>query len=284
LLKDYYWLVKPGIVYSNVMAAAAGFLLGSKWQFRFITFIAALIGTSLVVACGCVLNNYMDRGIDKKMSRTKKRALAAGRISGKAALAYAAGLGIAGFAVLGAYTNGITVGVGAVGLFAYVVLYGAGKRRSTHGTLIGTISGATPLVAGYTAALDRLDRGALVLFLIMVCWQMPHFYAIALYRLKDYQSAGLPVLPAVKGPRRTKLEILAYVFGFILTVILLSLLGYAGVSFAVIMAGLGIYWLWRGLKGFNAKDDTKWGRQMFGLSLLIIMSLSVMLAVGSVLP
>lgn len=284
LLRDYYWLVKPGIVYSNALAAAAGFLLASRWNFDFIDFIAVIIGTSLVVACGCVLNNYVDRDLDEKMDRTKRRALVSGRIPAASALIYAAGLGLAGFVILAAYTNLKTVMIGAAGLFFYVVVYGVGKRRSVHGTLIGTIPGATPLVAGYTAAADRLDGGALILFLMLVCWQMPHFYSIALYRLKDYKAAGLPVLPAVAGPRRTKLEIIVYILLFSLSVISLGVAGYAGFSFGLVMAALGLYWLWRGVGGFKTKNDTAWGRQMFGTSLVVLLTLFFMLAVGSVLP
>lgn len=284
MIKTYYWLTKPGIVYSNAIAAAAGFFLASRWDFKFLTFISLLAGTSLIVACGGVFNNYIDRDIDKKMKRTKKRALPSGKITGRAALAYGTVLGAAGFGLLALYTNAITCAIGALGLFFYVVVYGAAKRRTPHGTLIGTISGATPPVAGYAAFTNHLDGGALLLFLVLVCWQMPHFYSIAIFRLKDYRAAGLPVLPAVKGLRRTKLEILVYTALFTGVVFLLTIFGYTGVIFLVVMAGLGAYWLWRGIRGFKAKDDTVWARQMFGLSIVVLLSLSVMLAVGSVLP
>jgi protoheme IX farnesyltransferase len=283
-LRDYYWLTKPGIVWSNVMAASAGFLLMSRWRTGWWTLFATLIGTSLIIASACVINNYLDRGIDAKMERTKKRALPSGRIPVSAALTYAAVLGIVGFLVLGLWTNGRVVLIGAVGYFSYIVLYGIGKRRTVHGTLIGTISGATPPVAGYAAATGRLDGGALLLFLILVAWQMPHFYAIAMRRHDDYDAAGLPVLPVVKGMRRTKMEIIAYTGLFAIFVSLLSLFGYAGAAFVIVMGPLGLYWLWRGIEGFDREDDKKWGGQMFGLSLLILLALCGMLALGNVLP
>jgi protoheme IX farnesyltransferase len=284
LIKAYYRLTKPGIVYGNALTAAAGFLLASSGQIDISLLLAMLAGLSLVIASACVFNNFIDRNIDQKMSRTKNRALVSGQIAGSNALSFGSILLITGSVVLGLFTNWLSLGIALAAVFAYVVLYGIGKRRTVHGTLIGTIPGAAPPVIGYTAVTGRLDGGALLLFLILVFWQMPHFYAIAMYRLKDYQAAKLPVLPAVKGMRRTKLEILAYTAGFVLMVVLLSVFGYTGYVFAVIMAALGLYWLQRGLRGFSAKDDVRWGRQMFGFSLIVLLSLSIMLSVGSLLP
>jgi len=284
LLRAYYRLTKPGIVYGNDLTAAGGFLLASRSHIDFGLLLAMLVGLSLVIASACVFNNYIDRDIDKKMSRTKNRALVSGQISGPAALSFASVLLIFGVLILGFFTNLLTMLIALAAVFAYVVLYGIGKRRTVHGTLIGTVSGAAPPVVGYVAANGHLDGASLILYLILVCWQMPHFYAIAMYRLKDYKAAGLPVLPAVKGMRRTKLEILVYTFLFVLAVVALSAAGYTGLSFLVVMSGLGLYWLWRGLSGFNAKDDAKWGRQMFGFSLIVLLSLSIMLSIGTRLP
>ena len=284
MLKAYYRLAKPGIVYGNDLTAAGGFFLASTNRIGLGRLAAMLAGLTLVIASACVFNNYIDQGIDKKMSRTKNRALVSGQISGKSAIAYASLLLASGTAVLGFFVNLLSMLLALGAVFAYVVIYGIGKRKTVHGTLIGTIPGAAPPVIGYTAATGKLDSQALLLFLILVCWQMPHFYAIAMYRLKDYKAAGLPVLPAVKGMRRTKLEILVYVILFVSTVISFSASGYTGLTFLVVMGGLGLYWLWKGLSGFNAKDDAKWGRQMFGLSLIILLSLSVMLSIGARLP
>lgn len=284
MLKDYYRLTKPGIVYGNVMAAAAGFLLASRWHIHAGLLVATLVGTALVIASACVFNNFIDRGIDSKMSRTKKRALVTESIPGAYAIIYAATLGIFGFLILILFTNWLVVALGALAIFFYVVVYGIAKRRSIYGTLVGAIPGAIPPAAGYVAVTNHLNGGALLLFLIFVCWQMPHFYAIAMFRRGDYAAAGIPVLPVVKGMRRTKVEILFYTAAFILVVVLLSVFGYTGYIFAVVMAALGLYWLLRGIKGFGTRDDVKWGRGMFGLSLIVLLSLCAMLAVGPVLP
>jgi protoheme IX farnesyltransferase len=265
------------------MTAAAGFLLASKWHIDFGLLLALLAGTSLIIASACVFNNYIDRGIDAKMARTKKRALVSGEISGPSSIIYAFILGVLGFFIL-TFTNALTVYVGLAAFFSYVVLYGIAKRHSVHGTLVGTVPGAASLVAGYTSVTNQLDPGALLLFLTMVAWQMPHFYSIAMYRFHDYKAAGIPVLPVIKGMKRTKLEILVYTFAFVISVVLLSVFGYTGLTFLVIMATLGLYWLWRGVQGLDTENDNKWGKQMFRFSLVVLLSLSFMLSVGSVLP
>lgn len=259
-------------------------MLASKAHIRLGLLLATLLGTSLVIASACVFNNYIDRDIDKHMARTKKRALVTGLIPGPIALTYATVLGLLGFLILSIYTNWLTVALGFVGIFSYVVLYGIGKRRSVHGTLVGSISGAMPPVAGYTAVTNRFDSGALLLFLILVFWQMPHFYAIAMRRYNDYAAAKLPVLPVKKGMKTTKVQILFYILAFSVAAGLLTVLGYTGYVYLIVMAGLGLYWLWLGLKGFKASDNTAWAKKMFLFSLIVILGFSIMVSVGSRLP
>lgn len=237
----------------------------------------------MVIASACVFNNYLDRGIDRKMARTRARALAAGRIRPVAALVYAAGLGAVGFVVLGLFTNWLVVGLGAISLFFYVVLYGIGKRRSVHGTLIGSIPGAAPPVAGYLAVTDHLDTAAVLLFLILVCWQMPHFYAIAMYRYKDYKAAGLPVLPVKSGMRAARLQTLSYIVLFTAAAAALAIAGPAGYIYLAVVILLGAYWLFIGLRHYHLSDD-KWGRKMFFASLKVTVVLSLAIAAGSALP
>jgi protoheme IX farnesyltransferase len=282
-VNKYYRLTKPGIVYSNAMTAAAGFLFASDGHIKFWNLLILLFGTSLIIASACVFNNYIDRGIDAKMKRTKKRATANGKISALAVNIYATILGVLGFAIL-AHTNLTTFLIGVLAFFSYVVLYGFAKRKTMHGTLVGTIPGAASLVAGYTAVSGRLDLATLLLFLIMLTWQMAHFYSIAIFRLKDYKSADLPVMPVVKGVKSTKLQIIAYIFVFIIVTIDLSFFGYTGLSFLFVMSGLGMYWLFKAIDGFKVRSDTKWARDMFGYSLIILLVLSVMLSLNSFLP
>ncbi len=280
---DYYHLVKPGIVRGNAITAIAGFLLASKNGFHLGTFIAMLIGISLVIASACVLNNYIDRKIDAKMERTKKRALVNGTISVQNAMIFASVLGILGLVSL-SFTNLLAITLALIGVFFYVVLYGIAKRKTVHGTLVGSISGAIPISVGYCAASGAFDVGAILLFLVLVFWQMPHFYAIAIYRKNDYKAAGLPVLPIVKGNQNTKVQIVVYILGFIFATYTLMIFGYTGYTYLLIMALLGVWWLRMAVQGFSTKNDDKWAKKVFGFSLITLLAFSVMISVEVFLP
>lgn len=266
------------------MVAAAAFIFASNGSIDWSEFFAMLIGTSLVIGSSCVFNNYLDIDLDKKMQRTKNRALVTGEVSVKKAIAFAIILGICGLWVLFVWTNLLTMIIGVVGMVFYIAIYGYAKRNSVHGTIVGSISGALPPVAGYTAATGSLDLSALILFLILVTWQMPHFYAIAIYRFKDYQSAGLPVLPIVQGIKLTQIQIMAYVLLYIIAVTSLFFFSSAGVSFLLITSTSGLAWLYLGAKGFRNVEPQKWARKMFFYSLIVLLMLSVMLALNPWLP
>lgn len=285
VLRRYYHLTKPGIIYGNLLTAVGGFMLASRGQISIRLLIAMAVGTSLVVASACVVNNYLDRGIDAKMARTRKRAIVLGDVSTENALTYAAILGAVGLATLARYTNTATLTLGLIGFFSYVVLYTFSKRYTVHGTLIGSISGATPIAAGYTAAAGRFDVVALMLFVIMVIWQMPHFYAIAMYRRDDYAAAGIPVLAVVRGMHASKIQIVIYTALFAVAAAALALYGHASFSYFVIMVCFSLYWLWLGLRGFKKGiDDASWARKMFGTSLLVVLAFSIMLSLDAWLP
>jgi protoheme IX farnesyltransferase len=287
LLKEYYRLMKPGIVYGNAVTAVAGFALassslGDRFEWRLL--LTTLVGISFVVASGCVFNNYLDRDIDGRMERTKNRALVTGVISGRVAIAYATVLGLVGVAVLARYVNLLATGIALVGFFVYVALYSPLKRRTMHATVIGSVAGAVPPLVGYCAAVNRFDAGTVILFFILVFWQMPHFYAIAIYRLNDYIAASIPVLPAKKGIRFTKITMLVYIIAFIIAVSALNFFGYAGHVYLAIMVLLGLAWFAFGVRGFKVSDDKLWARRMFFFSLVIILSLCVTIVARVVIP
>ena len=262
---------------------ASGFLLAAA-HFKVMPvgkFFGLLGGMALVIASACVFNNYIDRGIDRKMSRTKKRALVTHKISGPAALAYATILGAAGFAVLGLFTNARSVWLNLAAIFSYVALYGWAKRNTVHGTLVGTLPGAIPPVAGY-AAVAPLDKAALLLFLVLVFWQMAHFYAIALFREKDYRAAGLPVMPVKYGGQLTRVQIIVYALALIPVLILLATYGFEGWFFLIIALALCAYWLYRGWSGYELGDEA-WGKRMFLASLIVLIGLSAVIPIGALL-
>lgn len=270
---NYYLITKPGIILGNLITVAAGFWLGSRGHFDFILFLQTLIGITLIIASACVFNNYIDRKLDKNMSRTKNRALVIGLIKEQHAMIYGSVLGIVGLAILLFFTNLLTAAIAAFGFFVYVCLYSIWKSRTVYGTAIGSIAGAVPPVIGYCSASGQFDSAAALLFGILVFWQMPHFFAIALMHLEDYKRANIPVLPVSKGIMQTKIHMLLYIIGFIPLAAMLTLLGYTGYFFLLLSTCLGLIWLGVCVKGLTSSNYQQWGRNMFRLSLVIITAL-----------
>lgn len=286
-IREYYQLTKPGVLYGNVLTGVAGFLLAAGYfrTFPFWLFGATIVGMTLVIAAACVLNNVLDQDIDRIMERTKSRGVASGKVPSLHATILSTVLLILGMAILVLGTNWWVVAIGAVGFVVYVWLYGAlSKRRSVHGTLVGSISGAMPILAGYVAIADRLDTAAVLLFLMLFFWQFPEFYSIAIYRRKEYAAAHIPVMSVVRGVQHTKRQILAYTALFVVSTLLLSVLGYTGWLYFIVMAAAGIYWLKLAIDGQATKNSDAWARRMFHWSLLILLLLCAMLSVGSLLP
>jgi protoheme IX farnesyltransferase len=287
MLRAYYELMKPRVMYGNLITTMAGFLFASKGDIAGGLFVAVSTGTALVISSACVINNYLDQDIDALMSRTKKRPLITGEVSQTGAVLFGAGMGMLGLVTLAAFTNWWVVGSGVFGWIVYVWLYGAlGKRKSVHGTLVGSISGAVPILAGYVAVTNGLDLAAVILFMILFIWQMPEFYSIAIYRRDEYKKAGVPVISVVRGISHAKREIMAYLIAFFVAVTSLAFAGYTGYTYLVLMSALSLYWLWLGYKSLGAspKDDARWSRRVFHYSLIVLLVFSLLISVNSWLP
>jgi protoheme IX farnesyltransferase len=252
MIKQYLQVTKPGIIFGNLISVVGGFLLASKGSIDYPLFLATLVGVSLVVASGCVFNNYIDRDIDKKMERTKNRVLVKGLIAPSVTLVYATALGIVGFALLYIAANPLAMWLAVMGFVVYVGVYSLYmKRHSVYGTLIGSLSGAAPPVIGYCAVTNEFDAGALILLAIFSLWQMPHSYAIAIFRFKDYQAANIPVLPVVKGISVAKNHITVYILAFMIATLMLTLVGYAGYKYLIVAAAVSVWWLGMALRGYK---------------------------------
>ncbi|MDC3416515.1 heme o synthase [Aquibacillus salsiterrae] len=286
LWMDLKALLKVGIINSNVMTAFAGFWLalyftGASFTDHLVTLLFAMIGTALVIAGACVLNNYYDRDIDPVMQRTKTRPTVTGSIP----LAYILLLGIL-LSILGVVLLALTTIqaaiFGLIGWFAYFVLYTIwSKRRYTINTAIGSLSGAVPPVIGWTAVEPQLDIIPIALFLIMFIWQTPHFLALAMKKSEDYRKAGIPMLPVVYGFPITKRQIVVYVACLLpLPFYLYSL----GKVFIILATLLNVGWLILGVRGFYSKDDLKWAHGMFMYSLFYLTIFFISMVLLTFLP
>ncbi|MEM6185031.1 heme o synthase [Shewanella vaxholmensis] len=278
--KGYVQVTKPGIIFGNLISVAGGFLLAAKGDVNLVLMLASLVGLSLVVASGCAINNCIDRDIDAKMQRTCKRVTVTGEIAVGNVLAFGLALGVLGFSILALFTNALALLFAVIGYIVYVGVYSLYmKRNSVYGTLVGSFSGAVPPVVGYCSVTGQMDMGAAILLLMFSLWQMPHSYAIAIFRFNDYAAANIPVLPVAEGMTKAKLHIVLYIAVFALVSALLPLAGYTGIAFMAVTCATSLWWLAMALKGYrHGVDMHRWARQVFGFSIITITALSVTMA------
>lgn len=276
MLRKYLFLTKPGILFGNFITTLGGFFLAAQGSIDILLLLLTLLGTTLVVASGCVVNNVIDQDIDTKMQRTQNRALVKKTISPTVALIYALVLGVIGFSILWFGVNGYAFLFALIGFIVYVGFYSLWtKRTSIHQTVIGSISGASPPVIGYTAVTHQFDVAALLLFLAYALWQMPHSWAIAIYRFDDYKNAGIPILPVARSIYRTKIECVIYILLFAAVLNGLYCFGYTNVFFLITFNALTAYWLYLSVIGFKAENDQLWAKRFFLYSVILITLLSL---------
>ena len=279
-LRDYFSVIKPGIVAGNLISVIGGFFLASRGKVDTTLLLATLTGIALVMASGCVFNNCIDRNLDRKMRRTRNRPMAQRRILLPVAIGYAILLGIAGFAILQRMTNVLTVLTVLLGFFIYVGLYSLYmKRHSRFGTWVGSLAGAVPPLAGYCAVHNSFDLGAFMLLTMFCLWQLPHACSIAILNLQDYMAAAIPVLPVSQGVPLAKKRMVGYVAAFTMAALLPVAGHYTGFAYFFTVLILGGYWLYQAWIGRSIVDDRRWARKLFFLSILMIMTVNVMMSV-----
>ncbi|CAM3923681.1 heme o synthase [Cohnella lubricantis] len=262
--------IKIGIVKSNLIAMFAG--LAMALYVHHIPFfdkigniVLALIGSSLVIGAAGVFNNLYDRDIDRIMERTKGRPTVTGVVGVASGLLIGSWIALVGLAAL-YVASPLAALFGFLGLFLYVVPYTMWtKRRTVYNTEIGSLSGAMPPLIGWAAiSPDMLNSSILALFLMMVIWQMPHFYAIAIRRMEEYRAANIPMLPVVKGMHRTYVQMNVYLAALLLCSILFWPFNpYIAVTNAV----LSLAWLIISVVGYRKKEERVWAKSMFIFSL-----------------
>ena len=276
-----YQLTKPGVTYGNLITTVAGYLFAANGHIEWGTFIALTVGTWAVIASACVTNNYLDQDIDHIMERTKTRPLITGDVTSTQAIAFGALLGVTGTLLLALYTSWWVVGVGIFGWIVYVWLYGAlGKRRSVHGTLIGAVSGAAPILAGYVAVYPGLDWVGLALFGVIFFWQMPEFYAISIFRRAEYQKANVPVSSVVRGVPDTTRHIVAYALLTVVVTLSLGLSPLTSWTTWLVLGAVSARWLQIVFRGLSTKNAERWARQEFHFALIFLVVFCVVISLN----
>ncbi|ELI5735373.1 protoheme IX farnesyltransferase [Vibrio fluvialis] len=279
MIKGYISITKPGIIIGNLISVAAGYFLAAKSEAADVALLAyTLGGVAMVIASGCVVNNIFDRDIDLRMDRTRGRLLAQGEINVDHAFVYAIALLLGGTALLYRMANPLSTVVVLLGYVFYVFFYTMWyKRTSVYGTLVGSVSGAVPPLVGYLAVTNYISLEAVLLFALFCLWQMPHSYAIAMFRMQDYKTAGIPVLPVVSGIEKARKHMMAYVVAFNLVALALFLLGECGYEYLVIASAVCFMWTKVTFKPVTEDNYVEWSKTVFKVSLLVVMGISSVL-------
>jgi heme o synthase len=263
-LGAYWELTKPGITRLVLITTAAGFYLAST-AFDWVLFLHTLVGTGLAAGGTNALNQWAERDADARMRRTARRPLPSGRLRSGEALAFSAGIAIAGLVYLAAFVNLPTTGVVALSLTSYVFVYTPLKRITWMSTVIGAVPGALPVLAGWMATGRPINGVAVALFLILFVWQMPHFFALAWIYREDYARGGFRMLTVVDP---TGLRAARQAAAYTLVLLALSLLPLFGsVASPIYFVGaalLGIVFLTLSLLQLRARTDRSAWRLFFG--------------------
>ena len=263
--------VKTGIIKSNLVPMFAGLTLAMyTYHYSLLEklpeILLALVGSSLIMGAAGAFNNLYDRDIDAIMERTKKRPTVTGEIQAHVVLWLAIIMTVLGLIAL-AFTTTLAAFLGFLGLFFYVVPYTMwSKRRTIYNTEIGSISGAMPPLIGWAAVYPDITHPAVLgLFIIMVIWQMPHFYTIAIRKHDEYKAAKVPMLPVVKGIKRTYIQTNIYLVVLIAASFLFESLS---IGLMLVALLLSIAWLALSILGYKKMDSEKWAKSMFIFSLI----------------
>ncbi|WP_443147154.1 heme o synthase [Paenibacillus sp. KACC 21273] len=268
--KAFFDTIKVGIIKSNLIAVIAGLCMAlyvfneSVWG-QIVPIILAMVGSTLIIASAGAFNNLYDRDIDAIMERTRTRPTVTGQVDTKVGLIIGFTMTILGAIVLYMATPMAAV-FGILGLFLYVVPYTMWTKRTTvYNTEVGSLSGAVPPLIGWCAISQDLGHFEIwALVVTMLLWQMPHFYGIAIRRFDEYKAAGVPMLPIVKGIKRTYIQTNVYIVLLLFSSFLFwTLSPYVTlVSFVVTLA-----WLYLSVSTFKKYENKKWSHKMFIFSI-----------------
>ena len=237
ILKDYFLLTKPRVIPLLLIVAVSSMFLAQKGLPDFSLMFCVVLGGSLAAGGAQAINHYLERDIDFKMTRTRNRPVASGRVGPMNALIFGITLNVISFLIMLIFTNFLAATLTMIATFIYVFIYTIVlKRRTPQNIVIGGAAGAMPPVIGWAAVTGNIELSALYLFAIVFFWTPPHFWALSLLLKNDYAEANIPMLPVVAGVTSTKIHILLY------TILLIAL-----TSLFFVMPTVGWFYLYSSL-------------------------------------
>ena len=275
IANDYLTLTKPPIILLLLITALGGMFLAAQGVPSLRIVILVCLGGALGAGGANALNHYLDRDIDQLMSRTWQRPVPSQRISRRHALAFGILLNLLAFLILAAWVNLLAASLTLAATLFYILVYTSWLKRTTpHNIVIGGAAGAIPPLVGWAGVTGGLDLPALYLFAIIFFWTPPHFWALALLIQKDYQRAGIPMLPVVSGREYTVLNIFLYSLALVALALLLAITPAAGWLYLTAAALLGSVFV---ALSWRLKQDASTGhaRSLYLYSLLYLTLLFV---------
>jgi len=280
---DYVRLTKPRVISLLLVTTLCAMFVAEQGLPSVWDVVFTLIGGYLAAGGANAVNQFVDRDIDARMSRTDRRPVVSGRVTPTRALVFGLACAAASVLVIGLPVNWLAAGLAFLGFVLYVVLYTLWLKRTTvHNIVIGGAAGAVPPLVGWAAATGEVGLGALLLFAIVFYWTPPHFWALALLLERDYRSAGVPMLPVVRGEAETRRQVLLWTLVCVGVSLLPYSAGEAGIIYLASASALGALFVWLAVR-LVREGGQRLARSTFAYSMLYLALLFAALVVDAVL-
>jgi len=277
--RGYVSLTKPRIMVLLLVTAMTGLFLGEQGVPSLTLVIVVLIGGAFASGGASSLNHYLDRDIDSKMNRTKNRPIPSKQISPVEALLFGIVLNALGFLVFIYWANLLSAMLAITGTLFYIFVYTMLLKRNTpQNIVLGGAAGAIPPLVGYAAVTGTVSMSAIYLFLIIFFWTPPHFWSLALMIKDDYERAGIPMLPVVKGVDQTKRSIFAYtvfLIGLTLGFVWMEGMGWLYFITSLVLGSMFVYYAWALLRRGTERATKR--MYLYSLAYLFLLFAAIML-------
>jgi len=256
-LGAYIQLTKPSIIYLLVLTAATAMFLVDGFETNLLMALTGIFGIGLIAASSAAINQILDLEIDGKMKRTDRRPLVAGKIPVINAITFAAILFIMGSFLLLTFNNFLAWALTVATWIFYAFLYTRVlKFAGPQNIVIGGLAGAMPPVLGWVALTGSVSPLPLLLVAIIFVWTPPHFWALAIDRIDDYENANVPMMPVVKGIEYTKIQILLYSFLLLACSLLPFAIGSLGIFYFISASSLGLIFIFLAARLMQDKNNS----------------------------
>jgi len=282
--REYLALTKPKVVALIVLTSIVGTLLAVPGWPPLIPLVLGNLGIGLAASSAAAINHVLDRRIDARMARTRRRPLPSGQLQPAHAMIFASVLGAVSMLLLGLWVNTLTAVLTFASLIGYAIVYTVWLKRATpQNIVIGGAAGAAPPVLGWAAVTGTIDPHALLLFLIIFAWTPPHFWALAIARRNDYAKVDIPMLPVTHGVEFTRLHVLLYTLILTIVTLLPYLTGMSGLPYLAAALVLNARFLWHAVVLKVSRRD-ELPMRVFRFSITYLMWLFLALLADHYLP